>query len=88
MEKSENTGKVVGSLLLGVAIGGAIGAALGILFAPEKGVDMRKRLAASGEEFTGTLKNKLSEFIEDVKGEAANAKDKVDQFADNRGTTV
>lgn len=83
MEKSENTGKIVGALLLGAAIGGTIGAALGILFAPEKGKDMRRKLAATGDEFTGAIKSKFTEFIQDVKSEAAGAKDKVNQYVED-----
>jgi gas vesicle protein len=88
MEKSDNTGKIVGALLLGAAIGGTIGAALGILFAPEKGKDMRRKLAATGDEFTGALKSKFTEFIEDVKNEAATAKDKINQFVENGATKI
>jgi gas vesicle protein len=88
MEKSENTGKIVGALLLGAAIGGTIGAALGILFAPEKGKDMRRKLAATGDEFTGALKSKFTEFIEDVKSEAAGVKDRVSQYAEGGTTTI
>lgn len=40
MEKSDDTGKVIAAVLLGVAIG----AALGILFAPEKGSVTRAKL--------------------------------------------
>jgi gas vesicle protein len=53
MEKSINSGKIVSALLLGAAIGGTIGAALGILFAPEKGSELRKKLSASGDDLTG-----------------------------------
>jgi gas vesicle protein len=88
MEKSENTGKIVGALLLGAAIGGTIGAALGILFAPEKGKDMRRKLAATGDEFTGALKSKFTEFIDDVKSEAAGVKDRISHYAEGGTTTI
>ena len=85
MENSDK-GKIVGALLLGAAIGGTIGAALGILFAPEKGSDMRKKLLAKGDDFTGSMKSKLIGFVEDVKKEVGNAKDKVNEFVENGKT--
>jgi gas vesicle protein len=88
MEKSENTGKIVGALLLGAVIGGTLGAALGILFAPEKGKVIRKRLLATGNELTGALKGKLTEFAEEVKHEIGTVKDGVNQFVENRATKV
>jgi hypothetical protein len=44
---------------------------------------MRRRLAATGDEFTETLKSKFTEFIDEVKNEAANAKDRVNQFVES-----
>jgi gas vesicle protein len=88
MEKAENTGKIVGALLLGEVIGGTLGAALGILFAPEKGRVMRKRLLATGDEFTGALKGKFTEFVEEVKNEVGTVKDRVNQFVENGATKV
>lgn len=58
MEKSNNnTGKIIGALLVGAAIGGA----LGILFAPDKGSVTRKKLFSKGEELTDNLKDTLKE---------------------------
>jgi gas vesicle protein len=56
MENSNNTGKLVGALLVGAAIGGI----LGILFAPEKGSETRKKLFAKGKD----LKDKAAELLE------------------------
>jgi gas vesicle protein len=83
MEKSINSGKIVGALLLGAAIGGTIGAALGILFAPEKGSDLRKKLSASGGDLTGALKSKFQNLVTDVKREVGSVRGSVDQFIEN-----
>lgn len=60
-------------VLLGVLAGIAAGAALGILFAPDKGSETRKKLAKSGTD----LRDRLTEWgkngidkLEDVKDEA------------------
>lgn len=60
-------------VLLGVLAGIAAGAALGILFAPDKGSETRKKLAKSGSD----LKDRLTEWgrngmdkFEDLKDEA------------------
>jgi len=83
MEKSINSGKIVGALLLGAAIGGTIGAALGILFAPEKGSELRKKLSASGDDLTGVLKSKFQNLVTDVKREVGSVRGSVDQFIEN-----
>jgi gas vesicle protein len=88
MEKSENTGKIVGALLLGAAIGGTIGAALGILFAPEKGSDMRKKLSITSDDLTGKLKDKFKTFLDEVKKEAATVKGVVGEFVENGVTKI
>jgi len=44
-----------GKVLLGVLAGMAVGAALGVLFAPDKGWDTRKRISKKGDDFTDDL---------------------------------
>jgi gas vesicle protein len=88
MEKTQNTGKIVGALLLGAVIGGTLGAALGILFAPEKGRVMRKRLLASGGDLTGALKGKFTEFVDEVKQEVGAVTGRVTQFVENGAAKV
>jgi len=64
MEKSNNnTGKIIGALLVGAAIGGA----LGILFAPNKGSVTRKKLFSKGEELKDTLKDKYNGLLDGQK---------------------
>jgi gas vesicle protein len=65
MEDSNNTGKLIGALLLGAAIGGA----LGILFAPDKGSETRKKLAGKTGDLTDTLKKTLTDLLAESKEE-------------------
>jgi gas vesicle protein len=79
MEKSNNTGKIVGAMLLGAAIGGA----LGILFAPNKGSETRRKLSAKGEDLTDAMKDKFNEFLDEIKVEVEAAKDKAKEYMQN-----
>lgn len=63
MENStSNTGKVLGALLVGAVIGGVIG----VLFAPDKGSETRKRLLAKGNDLTGSIKDKFNNLMDDA----------------------
>jgi gas vesicle protein len=52
-----NTGKAI----LAVLVGAAAGAALGILLAPEKGSDTRKKIIRKGEDLASSLNDKIDE---------------------------
>jgi len=56
MEDSNNTGKIIGALLVGVAVGGL----LGVLFAPDKGSVTRRKLLSKGEDLKDAVSEKLS----------------------------
>lgn len=62
-------------VILGILAGAAVGAIVGILFAPDKGTNTRKKFAKKGEDFAEDLKEKAS-HIKDQALEVA------DKFAD------
>ncbi|MDD4969200.1 MAG: YtxH domain-containing protein [Paludibacter sp.] len=57
-----NSGKVAISLVAAAAIG----AVLGILFAPSKGAALRRKIRRMGEKEADVLKDKFSDFAENM----------------------
>jgi gas vesicle protein len=57
-----NTAKI----LTAFAIGAAAGAILGILYAPEKGTETRKKMNEEGKKMSDALKNKYNEVKEKI----------------------
>jgi len=57
-----NTGKI----LLGVLAGVTAGALLGVLFAPDRGSETRKKVAQKGKDLVDDLEETLKAFLADV----------------------
>lgn len=51
-----------GKVICAVLTGAAVGAAIGVLFAPEKGEDLRNKIADLKSDCLTKLKDKISEF--------------------------
>ena len=79
MENSNNSGKIIGALLLGAAVGGV----LGILFAPDKGSKTRKKIFEQGGELTDSLTEKFNDLLDKGKDELENVKDKASEYSHN-----
>jgi gas vesicle protein len=54
----------MGRVLLGVVAGIAAGATVGLLFAPEKGTEMRRIIREKGEELKNNVTNKFKKTDE------------------------
>lgn len=71
--------KVVVALLTGLAAG----AALGILYAPDKGSDMREKLAESLNTLGESIKNRASDEIDNLSGYKEKVIDNIKSKAKN-----
>lgn len=73
--------KVNSKLVFGLLAGAAIGAVAGILLAPEKGADTRKKIADGVGEAGDNLKDRFNDFVDGVKDKYLNAKSEADDVA-------
>jgi gas vesicle protein len=63
-------------VLVGVVAGLAAGAILGILFAPDKGTETRRKIAQKGTDLTNNIKTKFSSMVDGVVDEYETVKGK------------
>jgi gas vesicle protein len=71
------TGNVLAGLLAGVAVG----AVLGILFAPDKGSNTRKRILSKSKDCTDSVKDKISELGNTLMNKADDVEQEAEQMA-------
>ncbi len=85
-------------LLTGILLGAAAGAVLGVLFAPDKGSETRKKIAKKTGDLGDTVRSKfndlgeaIAEKYDSIRGEANDimekGKDKAQSFKDEAKRT-
>ena len=79
MENLKQSVKLLGAMVLGAAIGGAIG----ILYAPDKGSETRKKIVGKSDDLTDALKGKFNGMLEDIKKDIETAKVKASELVEN-----
>jgi gas vesicle protein len=55
-----------GNVVIGALAGIAVGALLGVLFAPDKGTETRRKISSKSKETAEELKDKFNEFVDTI----------------------
>lgn len=66
-----------GKMILGILSGAAAGAAVGMLFAPKKGADTRKRIADRSNEYMYETKSKFNDLADNLSHKYDSVKSKM-----------
>jgi gas vesicle protein len=75
-----------GKILLGVLAGVAAGALLGVLFAPDKGWNTRKRISKKADDYMDGLREKFDEFLDTISVKLDEVKDDVSDLTEPDST--
>lgn len=56
----------VGKIAAGILVAAAAGAILGVLFAPDKGSETRKKISKKGSDLKDMFKSKMNDLVDDM----------------------
>ena len=74
--------------VLGFLAGAAVGSILGILFAPDKGTETRRKLSETGSDVTDSLKSKFNDFVDGIRDTYQGVKDDAEDVADEASSKM
>ena len=75
-------------IVLGLIGAAAAGAAIGLLIAPEKGSDLRKRIQKSASDWASSLADLIASGQEELKNLTSKATDTANDFTSQAGNTA
>ncbi len=70
-----------GKVLASVLAGAAAGAILGILFAPDKGTETRRKISERGADLADSVKGKVSEYSDAISEKYDSVREKITGLA-------
>jgi gas vesicle protein len=70
-------------VLLGFVVGAAVGAVAGLLLAPDKGSNTRKKFADKAGDWSDAAKETFNGIIDGVKNAYSSARDEMEEYADD-----
>ena len=73
-----------GKIALGVLAGLAAGALAGILLAPAKGSETRKKILTTGEDLFDSVKDKFDDLLDDMTEKFEKVKQDVSDYAEEK----
>jgi len=69
-------------ILFGFIAGAAVGAAIGILFAPDKGTETRRKISEQSNDLADNLKGKFTDLVDGMKDKFSSVKSEAEDVAE------
>lgn len=77
-----------GKMLLGIMAGVAAGAVLGVLFAPDKGTETRRKIAEKSDDYVNDMKTKFNGMMDTLSKKMEDVQNKANDMANKAKSNV